>query len=218
MKHLPLYLIFFFGMACSTTNKEAKFNAFALAQELDSMYILDQYYRAQIDTLVKLYGWNSPEMNNMWEMQLPIDTSNYLRVQEIIDDLGAYPGKSIVGDTTCNAAFYILQHSPDSIQALYIDLILKGAIDNELDRDAAAMYHDRYLMRKGENQIYGSQIKIDQVTYSLTGEKRDSIYLWPIADTTNIDSLRIANGMIRLEEYLNHFGLSRDSTYLISDH
>ena len=185
----------------------------ALVNELDSIFELDQKYRADMQSVQNEFGWNSDEMNELWTKQQRIDSSNLQRILEIIDHVGGYPGQSLVGHSASQTTFYVLQHAPDSIQEKYYEMIVGAAKNNELSRGLAAMYQDRYLMQRGEPQIFGTQVTIEYDVDSLTGKKIETAYVWPIADTNNIDSLRLWNGLLNLEDYLNNFGISRwDST------
>ncbi len=171
--------------------------------------IVDQKYRANMQDVQQEYGWNSSEMSELLKKQSEIDESNLKRILEIIDLVDGYPGKSLVGISSSKVTFYVLQHAPDSIQEQYYELIINAAEENELDKRLAAMYKDRYLMHRGEPQIFGTQIRSEYEIDSLTGERTERTFVWPIADTTNIDSIRIWNGLGPLEEYLNSFGISR---------
>lgn len=184
-------------------------NTKELAEELDSIMVVDQKYRAQMQGVQQEYGWNSPEMSELWKKQNEIDGSNLKRILEIIDLVDGYPGISLVGISSSKVTFYVLQHAPDSIQEQYYNLIIKAAEENELDRRLAAMYQDRYLMHLGEPQVFGTQIQSEYENDSLTGLQTEVTSVWPIADTTNIDSVRMWNGLGPLEDYLNSFGISR---------
>jgi hypothetical protein len=201
---LAVSAIWFFG--CSSDQKT---DAVKLAFELDSIRAVDQKYRAEMRPVQEKYGWDSPEMSALWEKQSKIDQSNLNMVLQIIDRVGTYPGNSLVGDTVSSAAFFVLQHAPDSIQAKYYDLIMTAAREGELDKDLGALYQDRYLMHRGEPQIFGTQVRSEFRTDSITGDKITRMFVWPIADTTRIDSLRMTVGLGALEEYLNRFGVSR---------
>lgn len=181
----------------------------ALVKELDSIFELDQKYRAEMQTVQNEFGWNSEEMNELWTKQNNIDSSNLQRILEIIENVGGYPGQSLVGHSASKTTFYVLQHAPDSIQEEYYDMIVEAAKNNELKKGLAAMYQDRYLMHRGEPQIFGTQVRTEYDIDSLTGEKIERTFVWPIADTNNIDSLRLWNGLLNLEDYLNNFGISR---------
>ncbi|SDG82557.1 DUF6624 domain-containing protein [Psychroflexus sediminis] len=180
-----------------------------LVNELDSIFELDQKYRAEMQSVQNEFGWNSDEMNEFWTIQNRIDSSNLQRILEIIENVGGYPGQSLVGHSASKTTFYVLQHAPDSVQEEYFEMIIDAAKNNELKRGLAAMYQDRYLMHRGEPQIFGTQVRIEYDIDSLTGQKVERAYVWPIADTTNIDSLRLWNGLLNLEDYLNNFGISR---------
>jgi hypothetical protein len=185
----------------------------ALVNELDSIFELDQKYRAEMQSVQNEFGWNSDEMNDLWTKQNRIDSSNLHRILEIIENVGGYPGQSLVGHSASKTTFYVLQHAPDSVQEDYYEMIINAAKNNELKRGLVAMYQDRYLMHRGEPQIFGTQVRTEYDIDSLTGEKIERTFVWPIADTNNLDSLRLWNGLLNLEDYLNNFGISRwDST------
>ncbi|MBR08078.1 MAG: hypothetical protein CMP48_10355 [Rickettsiales bacterium] len=203
-KLLPLLLLLLFSCEQKPTINKEK-----LAKELDSIMIVDQQYRSQIQDAQQAYGWDSPEMQELLQKQNELDESNLKRIQEIIDLVDGYPGKSLVGISSSKVAFFVLQHAPDSIQEQYYDLIIQAASEGELDKRLAAMYQDRYLMYRGDPQLFGTQIRTEYELDSITGERIESTYLWPISDTTNIDSVRMWNGLGPLEEYLNGFGISR---------
>jgi hypothetical protein len=197
-----------------TTEIESKsvthdIDTLALTNELDSIFEIDQKYRAEMQTVQNEFGWNSKEMSKQWIKINKIDSSNLKRIIEIIKEVDGYPGQSLVGHSTSKATFYVLQHAPDSVQEEYYEMIINAAKNNELKRGLAAMYQDRYLMHKGEPQIFGTQVRTEYETDSITGEKIERTFVWPIADTNNIDSLRLWNGLLNLEDYLNNFGVSR---------
>ncbi|MFT6947904.1 MAG: hypothetical protein ACJARP_002336 [Vicingaceae bacterium] len=181
----------------------------ALTIELDSILKVDQKYRAEIQSVQNEFGWNSKEMNKLLVRQNKIDSSNLKRIIQIINKVGGYPGRSLVGHSASTTTFFVLQHAPVSIQEEYYDMIIDAAKNSELKRGLAAMYQDRYLMYRGEPQIFGTQVTTESDIDSITGEKIERPIVWPIADTNNIDSLRLWNGMLNLEDYLNTFGISR---------
>ncbi len=158
------------------------------------------------------YDWNSPQIQNLWQKQARLDSLNLISVLEIIDEIDGYPGDSLVGYPTRKAAFFVLQHAPDSIQEKYLNMILTAAKNGQLDENLAAMYHDRYLMHRGLPQLYGSQIRVRTKTDSVTGEQREVHELYKLADSSKVDSLRRASGMIPLEEYLSMNGVKLDES------
>ena len=203
-----LAILFAVTFACQQQSTPA-INTEELSRELDSIMVADQLYRDQMRSVHEEYGWDSPEMKKVWKLQNDIDSSNVIRIIEIIELVDGYPGKSLVGHESSKVAFFVLQHAPDSIQEQYYELIVQAGEANELKKGLVAMYQDRYLMHRGEPQIFGTQVQTEFLTDSLTGEQTEHTYVWPIADTTNIDSVRRWNGLGPLEAYLNNFGVSR---------
>lgn len=215
MKNIQLLLLALLFYCCAD-EKRISIDAEIVKAELDSIMILDQKYRSELFQLYKEKGGESVEFQRLQKLQADIDSSNLSYVEDLIAKYGKYPGKSLVGHSLRDVAFFVLQHSPDSIQAKYIDIILDAAQDNELNKGSVAMYHDRYLINKGEEQIYGTQIGTKEVIDSITGQVNIISFCYPIRDTASIDSLRLWNGLLDLEGYLNSFGLSRwDSVSVI---
>ncbi|MEK6480575.1 DUF6624 domain-containing protein [Catalinimonas sp. 4WD22] len=204
-KSLPI-LISILILSCQN---EPKVNIQKIKFELDSIMVLDQKHRNELNSLYLEFGLESSEFQEVFVKQHLIDSMNVIYVESLIKKLGKYPGNSLLGHSTGKVAFFVLQHSSEEIQLKYLDLILEAAESNELDKGSAAMYHDRCLMYKGEPQIYGTQIRSREFLDSLIGENKREFYLHPIKDTVKIDSVRMWNGLIPLEEYLISFGLSR---------
>ncbi|PTX43440.1 hypothetical protein C8P64_1968 [Christiangramia gaetbulicola] len=169
--------------------------------ELDSVFKTDQKYRRMLQDTVDKYGWNSPQIEDLWKRQSKLDSINLIKVLKIIKKINTYPGDSIVGYPTRKAAFFVLQHAPDSIQDQYLPMIIKASKNGQLDEDLAAMYHDRYLMHRGLPQIYGSQFLIKTKKDSITGKEEKVFELYKIKDTSKVDSLRRMVGLIPLKEY-----------------
>ena len=210
MNKIILILTLIFLVSCQENNKEfttCKIDKNQLKIELDSIFELDQKYRRMMGDTSAKYGWNSPQMDNLWEIQNKLDSANLERVLQIMDKIKVYPGDSLVGYPTSKSAFYVLQHAPDSIQEKYLPIILKAGKNGQLDKNLAAMYHDRYLLQKGLPQIYGTQIRIERIIDSTTGKKKEIHEVYKIKDTSKVDSLRRSMGMIPLEEYLNMNGV-----------
>jgi hypothetical protein len=176
------YLLMLFGLTLLSCKGNSQINFEQIAVELDSIYVLDQLYRGGLDSLFEDHGWNSPEVLQAMQKQAKLDSLNLIRVQAIIDQVGEYPGKSLVGPSAGKVAFFVIQHAPDSIQAKYHDMIVDAGIRNELKRSHVAMYQDRYLMNREEPRIFGTQIRIVPHTDPSTGELEDSVFLWPIRE------------------------------------
>lgn len=205
-----LYAIFIVAILTSCQNNSFnEIDSTITKVELDSIMVLDQKYRQELNSVFSEFGYDSKEFQSLLKKQNSIDSTNLIYVENLIKKYGKYPGKTLVGQTTGEVAFFVLQHAHDSIQAKYFNLIMEASRNNELKKNSVALFHDRYLINQGKPQIYGSQIGTKEIVDSLTGASKQINYLFPIKDTTKIDSLRMWNGLLPLEDHLNSFGLTR---------
>ncbi len=149
-----------------------------LKKRLDSIMVLDQKYREN----------PTPED---WQKQALIDSSNIEFVEKAIAMYG-YPGKSLVGDETNTAAWYVIQHSNKIDQ--YIDMIREAAEKDELPFRLYAMMLDRQLMHQEKPQLYGTQ--------GFVGPFEQASNIWPIENPESVNDRRIKAGFEdTVEEY-----------------
>jgi hypothetical protein len=126
------------------------------------------------------------------------DSQNVARLKEIVAQHG-WPGVSMVGQDGSQAAFLVLQHADQATQEEYLPLVREAATHHEIATALVAMLEDRVRMRRGEKQLYGSQLKSDPATGKLE--------LWPVEDEAHVDQRRAAVGLPPLAQYLAAFGL-----------
>lgn len=164
-----------------------------LKRQLDSIAVLDQRFREFLYTPMDERADKAADLGldltdfsdgAMWFQQTQIDSTNMLFVEKIFNEKG-YPGKSVVGEDSQTAAWYVLQHNPDRI-AEFLPMIKKAGAYEEVPMRLVAMMEDRYLMNKGEAQIYGTQ------GMSYQDERGD--FIWPIADPETVNERRAAVG------------------------
>lgn len=168
-----------------------------LKKELDSILFKDQIYREFVDTetsesrkdsIAKLTHHSKEELlNNVWGIINTVDKENLEKVEKIIAQYD-YPGKTMVGEPTNTAVFYVIQHS-DKIKEYY-PLIEKAAKKKELPMHFAAMMLDRKLLSEGKPQIYGTQLYGRQITNKETGEKEFFMYVQPIKNPIKVNKRR----------------------------
>ena len=135
-----------------------------LKRELDSLYRVDQVYRAAmfadnkqhlVDSLATALHLPAAEVpSRLLGLMLQTDSTDMQRVRAIIQRYG-YPGKTLVGAPANEAAFYVIQHSSSIPQ--YLPLIKQAADQGELPFRLYAMMLDRQLMHLGKPQVYGTQ-------------------------------------------------------------
>jgi hypothetical protein len=124
---------------------------------------------------------------------LEIDSRNTERLKEIVRRHG-WPRPRLVGRDGADAAFLILQHSPDlAFQKRMLPLVRRAYRAGELQAWDYALLQDRVLVREGKPQVYG--MSVDR------WEGREPV-LHPIEDEANVDRRRAAIGLPPLSEYL----------------
>lgn len=187
----------------------------SLKKELDSIYATDQKYRALLfsdvlktkaDSVAASYKISKNELLNylMVNMQ-KVDSSNMARVEQIMNQHG-YPGKSVVGMPTNEAAFYVIQHS--SYIEKYLPIIKQAADKQELPFNLYAMMLDRSLMYKGEEQVYGTQGRGFEIADPQTGKKEFRMIIWPIKDAGSVNERRKQAGFEQtVEENAKRLGI-----------
>ena len=194
----PILIVIFTGLSLFSCSPKAAINT-ELKKELDMIMFSDQAFRRQYDPkmseaerrdIADSLNLNYDEMRrNLLVLMNKYDTENSKKIETIIAKHG-YPGKSLVGEPTNQAAFLVIQHS-DKIPE-FLPIIKLAAEKGELPFSLYAMMLDRHLMYKGEEQIYGSQ-----------GDERDGVaIIWPIKDVVNVNKLRKEAGFPEtIEEY-----------------
>ncbi len=187
----------------------------ALKKELDSLFVLDQKYREVMmmkdmgvkgDSLARALNVPRAGLNDyLWKVQSRIDSFNLERIEKIIGQYG-YPGKTLVGTPTNEAAFYIIQHSPKIKQ--YISIIKAAAQKGELTFKEYAKMHDRFLVREGKEQLYGTQGHAF-FRQGRNGQMEPSpMFIWPISDARNVNRRRKEAGFNdTVEEYARQHGV-----------
>ena len=186
-----------------------------LKKELDSIYIKDQSLRELIssdllqtkaDSISDSYKIAKTELTNYIVKTIPIlDSLNLLQIEQIIKKYG-YPGKSLVGTGTNEAAYFVIQHS-NKIDK-YLPLIKKAADENEIEFNLYAKMLDRSLMHKEKEQIYGTQGKGFETTNSETGQIEYKRIIWPISDINKVNDRRKKAGFkTTVEESAKSMGI-----------
>jgi hypothetical protein len=159
-----------------------------LKHELDSIYEVDQRYRAMLfnprlnhrpDSLAAALGVSKEELNGaIMGRMIGTDATNLKRVQAILKQYG-YPGKSLVGTPTNEAAWYVIQHAPALIPQ-YLPMMKTAAETGELPFSHYATMLDRQLMFENKEQLYGTQAR----------NYNNEYYIWPIQNPAQVNQRR----------------------------
>ncbi|TVZ56849.1 hypothetical protein OD91_2150 [Lutibacter sp. Hel_I_33_5] len=200
---LLIFLIHF------TTSCKRKINKEALKKELDSIYNVDQTFRYLLNSPTKNYkkflkeqGYTLEEFQKKkWVIINKHDSLNQIKVESIIKKNG-YPGKSLVGEPTNKAAWYVIQHSRKNIIEKHFTLIEKAGKQKEIPMTLVAMMQDRLLMYQKKEQIYGTQASGREIKNNKTGKIEWKYFIWPIKNPEKVNELRKAIGYKNtIEEY-----------------
>jgi uncharacterized protein DUF6624 len=168
-----------------------------LKNQLDSVMQLDQKYReilsngisdsTQQDSIAKsLHVAPTSIIKNLWKLQNSIDSANLVFVEDVIMKFG-YPGKTLVGEETCDAAWNVIQHSPKIDK--YLDIIKKAATEKELPFKLYAMMYDRHLVNHKREQVYGTQVSFLHLKNGESGW-----FVYPVRNPKKVNKLRRAAG------------------------
>ena len=169
-----------------------------LKHELDSIYAVDQRWRSMLfypriarrpDSLARALGVTRKSLSTYIPGQmLRTDSSNMVRMKAILKQYG-YPGKTLVGEPTNEAAWYVIQHSDDI--DYYLPLIKKAAKKGGIPFYLYAQMLDRQLMREGKEQLYGTQAMGYNVVNPTTGLRKAQLpFVWPIRDAAEVNERR----------------------------
>ncbi len=172
---------------------------FELKHTLDSIAVLDQKYRKLMQVpegeeraaLGKEMGLSPADYSgDLWEKQTALDTTNVQFIERVFREYG-YPGKTLVGEPTNQAAWFVIQHSNKISD--YLDLMKDAGKKDEIPFSMVAMMEDRYLMSQEKEQIYGTQ-----------GMKYGDApaFIWPIKNAAQVNERRRDAGFsMDVEEY-----------------
>ncbi|KFE97823.1 hypothetical protein IX39_18890 [Chryseobacterium formosense] len=184
-----------FMLSTFLINAQQKVNE-TLKKELDEIMTVDQGYRMLFDSeitpekkekLLKDLNIDKEEFEKKsWQLVAEHDSLNMQKIENIIAQYG-YPGKTLVGEPTNQAAWYVIQHSTKI--GKYLPLIKEAGKKKEIPFTWVAMMEDRYLMNENKEQIYGTQGK-GEMTKDKDGKQIFINFVWPVKDLKNVNKRR----------------------------
>jgi len=173
------FLILFSQYSCFA---QVNIDTLAIKKELGLIFERDQKTRTTRDSV---------------EFMKFIDSTNLVRIEALLNIYG-WLGRSFVGEQGNSTVFLVVQHSDLATQEKYFPMLKKSVEMGESRPSNMALMQDRILMRKGQKQIYGSQV---------VSGKEGKQEFYPIEDEKNVNVRRAQMGMTSLEEYAKHFGI-----------
>ncbi len=180
--------------------EEADFDK-ELVAVLDHIYFDDQSTRNKIRSTEELHGRESKEMDALWQDILKRDSINLIKVSAILAEHG-WPDKKLIGERGTSTLFLVIQHADQNTQEKYLPIIKKAMEDKNLPKRQYAMFYDRLLLRRGERQIYGTQLAMSK--------ESKLPYVLPLEDPENVDKRRTEMGLNTMQENLNRWNISWD--------
>lgn len=164
MYRIIVFILFLIWNMVFPCHSNSQINS-KLKAELDSLMRLDSKYRSEMDRIFSSQEYQDSVVKKaqvtpmkyaediMLKQEL-LDVQNYHFVDSLIERYG-YPGKSLVGESTNEVAWHIIQHSPH-IEKHY-KLIKKASRQGEIPLSLYAKMKDRKLLQSGKKQVYGTQ-------------------------------------------------------------
>ena len=140
------------------------------------------------------HGPDSEEAKAQGRLTYQTDSINVIKVTRILDEYG-WLGPEVVGNRGSNALFLVIQHAEIETQEKYLPMLKQAAMDGKAEPGMLAYLQDRIAIRKGERQIYGSQLGKDPET----GES----YVMPLTDPEHVNERRAEVGLGTIEEYIS---------------
>ena len=174
---------------------EAKLDRF-LISILDTIHDDDQKYRQQIEQIQSKYGRESEEMKAHWEIIKQKDSINLIRVKKILDEKG-WLGADVIGRQGNQTLFLVIQHADIETQERYLPMMREAVNKGNAGASSLALLEDRVALRKGEKQIYGSQIGYDK--------ESGNYYVLPLLDPDNVDKRRADVGLETIQNYVSRW-------------
>ncbi len=138
------------------------------------------------------WGIRAEESEGDWvTRENMLETSNLDLVTSYLNK-NRYPGKDTVGEPTNLVAFEIIKHNPEQIPQ-YLDVLKKAGREGQLPFTLVAELEDRYLMREGKPQVYGTQAWVTS---------KHGTFIWPIKEPDTVNYRRKNAGFtLKIADY-----------------
>lgn len=179
--------------------KEANYNK-PLVAMLDTIRTDDQTERRKMESTRKEFGQASKEMQALGKVVKEKDSINLMKVEKILEQYG-WLGPDVIGPEGNRTLFLVIQHADIKTQEKYLPMIREAVKNHKASASNLALLEDRIALRKGNMQIYGSQIGY---------EKDGGSYVLPLEDPDNVDKRRATVGLGPLADYVQRWNLKWD--------
>lgn len=188
------------GIAGNREKERSKYNQELLVL-LDSIYLSDQVYRKQLDSVEKTFGRTTKEYKLHWVKIKEADSVNLIKVEAILAKHG-WLGADSIGKEGNRTLFLVIQHASIETQEKYLPMMQAAARRGDANLSSVALLEDRINLSRGRKQVYGSQI----AKHPETG----LFYVLPLEDPDHVDKRRAEVGLGPLSEYLARWKMTWD--------
>ena len=197
MKSNFLYTILLVGMYIGLAGdlKAQELSPSYLKAFLDTVYTTEQSPLRTRDSLMKKYGVESEEVQEIQELYKKNHAVNEQKVRHLLDTYG-WPDRALIGEQGSLTIANVIQHSDNEIRIKYLPMMREAVQENKLHPRFLVRAEDRIATERGDLQIYGGQMKYYPETKSFN--------VWPIYDPANIDKRRAAIGLGPIAEHLKN--------------
>ncbi len=207
-----IYIILLLAtVGCTNQKQEEAWQK--VRKELETIREQAQRYRKPMDSIGRLHGWRSEAVEQLYDQQRKLDSINLRSLEQIIDHYG-YPTREHVGELSI-IPFEVIEHSPEAVMISYLEIILGAGANGDIPMRRVALFHDRVLLAQRQPQEYGTQIWIDFVENQKTGERYDSIYLWPVRNYADVDNRRLRVGLDSMAIHLRNYNIDPSKGYTL---
>jgi len=182
----------------SSCNSKTNLDYTSLKAELESIHDNDQKYRDIMGEMAEIHGWKSKEVDSVGVLLKKQDSINTDKISMILEKHG-WLSEAQVGEKANEAIFLVIQHSNFTTQEKYLPIMRAAVKDGNARGKDLAYLEDKVALKKGEKQIYGTQIGNDW--------KNNKPYVRPLVDPINVDKRRKEVGLKSIEMYLTAWNL-----------
>lgn len=175
-----------------------------LKRQLDELFYDDQKYRILLAPFTKIYGDNSPEVNQLWGN---IETQDSINLKALIDLRNNYGwlAKKEVGSAAVTQ-WAIIQHANLSVKKNYLPTLKQAVEAGDITKEQLALTIDRIRIREGKKQIYGSQIG------RINWKGKYINFIRRLEDPDDVDKRRGRMEMESIEQYAKRYDIEWDPT------
>ncbi len=157
----------------------------------------EQNLQAKIDATSDQFG-DEEAMFKLDEQQQTMYETHFTELEKMLEANGWISSKKY-GSEVSGQALSILKKAPAEKLEKHLDMVINAYEKGEANSVDVAFIHDKVLMHKGQEQLYGTQIAFNP------DKGINDVY--PIKDETNVNERRKKMGLEPLEDALKKLGI-----------